>query len=377
LSGNRNFESRVHPSVGAAYLASPPLVVAGALAGSLNIDFESQPLGHDGEGRPVFLKDVWPSSEEIDITIAEHVRPGMFQEVYGRVASGKAGSDAWKNLQAPSSATFQWDPDSTYIMKPPFLLGFEKGPEAQGLRLCSDAYCLLLLGDSVTTDHISPVFKIKEDTPAGRYLTSRGVHAKELTSFGARRGSAEVMTRGTFYNPRLANLLLDDRVGPWTVHHPSGDVLEVYDAAERYQQEGADTVVIAGAEYGTGSSRDWAAKGTKLLGIKAVIAKSFERIHRSNLAGMGVVPLAFLPGQGATELGITGQERFCIELPSDLHAGCEVIVRGTRADGTTFTFGTTCRLDTEVEVLYYRHGGVLPYVLNGILDKDNQHHQDA
>lgn len=368
LSGNRNFEARVHPSVGGAYLASPPLVVAGALAGSLDTDFQSQPLGRDKEGKPVFLRDVWPSPEEIDAAITEFVRPNMFQEIYGDVASGKAGSDAWKNLEVPPSATFNWDPSSTYIMKPPFLEGFEKGAEAQGQRLCSDAYCLLLLGDSVTTDHISPVFKIKEDTPAGRYLKSRGVAVKDLTTFGARRGSDAVMTRGTFYHPRLANTLVD-KVGPWTVHHPSGDVLEVCDAAERYRQEGADIVVVAGAEYGTGSSRDWAAKGTRQLGIRAVLAKSFERIHRSNLCGMGVVPLAFLPGEGAAELGITGLERFSIDLPNDLHPGCEVTVRAYREDGAPLTFSTTCRLDTAVEVLYYRHGGVLPYVLNGILEE--------
>lgn len=233
----------------------------------------------------------------------------------------------------------------------------------------------MLLGDSVTTDHISPVFKIKEDTPAGRYLKDRGVDVKDLTSFGARRGGAEVMTRGTFYNPRIANQLMDGKVGPWTIHHPSGDTLEVYDAAKRYLQEGSETVVIAGAEYGTGSSRDWAAKGTKLLGIKAVIAKSFERIHRSNLAGMGVVPLAFMPGMGAEELGITGHERFSIDLPKDFHAGCEVKVNAKRPDGTEFSFPTVCRLDTEVETLYYRHGGVLPYVLHGILAQGSSQSQ--
>jgi len=371
LSGNRNFEARVHPSIGAAYLASPPLVVSGALAGTLDIDFDNEPLGTGKDGKPVFLKDVWPKPEEVDAAVAEFVRPSMFQDIYGKIAAGKAGSDSWNGLEAPPSATFDWDPASTYIMKPPFLTGFEKGADSQGLRLCSDAYVLLLLGDSVTTDHISPVFKIKADTPAGRYLTGRGVDTKDLTSFGARRGSAEVMTRGTFANPRIANLLLD-KVGPYTVHIPSGEMLDVFDAAERYNKDGAETVVIAGAEYGTGSSRDWAAKGTKLLGIKAVIAKSFERIHRSNLAGMGVVPLAFKDGEGIEELGITGKERFSIELPKDLTAACDVLVTAKRADGSDFSFTTTCRLDTEVEVLYYKYGGVMPYVLNGILEQEKQ-----
>lgn len=345
LSGNRNFEGRVHLSVKANYLASPPLVVAAALTGRIDVDFDTEPLGRGKDG-PVYLRDVWPTPEEVDSAVTAFVRPGMFQEVYGDIA----GNDAWNTLTAPSGTTYAWDPGSTYIARPPFL-DREQTP-------IGPAYCLLLLGDSVTTDHISPVSVIRSG-PAFDYLRERGVRDGDMSSFGARRANSEVMARGTFANPRLRNRLVEEP-GPQTRHLPSGRQMHVYEAAERYRQEGHDLVVLAGREYGTGSSRDWAAKGTALLGVRAVLAESFERIHRSNLVGMGVLPLTF---EGAERVGLTGQERFSIDLPDVLTSGAIVEVTASTNGGSKI-FPATVRLDTEMEVIYWKHGGIMPYVLS-------------
>lgn len=345
LSGNRNFEGRVHLSVKANYLASPPLVVATALAGRVDIDFGAEPLGQGRDG-PVYLRDVWPTPEEVDSAVTAFVKPGMFQEVYGTAG----GSEAWDALEAPAGTTYAWDPSSTYIARPPFL-DRRQAP-------IGEAHCLLLLGDSVTTDHISPVSVIKSG-PAFDYLRGCGVAGGDMSSFGARRANAEVMVRGTFANPRISNRLADEP-GPRTLHIPSGQSMHVYEAAERYRADGHDLVVVAGKEYGTGSSRDWAAKGTALLGVRAVLAESFERIHRSNLVGMGVLPLTF---EGAERLGLTGRERFVIDLPEVPVSGATVSVTAS-VDGKSKTFQATVRLDTEMEVAYWKHGGIMPYVLS-------------
>jgi len=345
LSGNRNFEGRVHLSVKANYLASPPLVVATALAGRVDIDFETEPLGQGTDG-PVYLRDVWPSPEDVDNAVTAFVKPGMFQEVYGDIS----GNDAWNELEAPSGTTYAWDPQSTYITRPPFL---DRKQTPIG-----EAYCLLLLGDSVTTDHISPVSVIKTG-PAFDYLSQCGVANKDMSSFGARRANSDVMVRGTFANPRISNRLVGE-TGPQTVHVPSGEVMHVFDASERYRAEGHDLVVVAGREYGTGSSRDWAAKGTALLGVRAVLAESFERIHRSNLVGMGVLPLAF---EGVEQVGLTGRERFHIDLPEVPTSGMSVNVTAS-LNGQSKTFPATVRLDTDMEVIYWKHGGIMPYVLS-------------
>lgn len=365
LSGNRNFEGRVHLSCKANYLASPPLVVAGAIAGTVGIDFYNEPLGIGTGGKEVFLRDVWPSADEVAAVVRLHVRPDMFREVYSRIAEG---SLAWDALEAPQGQMYHWDPKSTYIAKSPFLDGVTKSASNLELQVTNDAYCLLLLGDSVTTDHISPVSTIMPDTPAARYLSDAGVGKKDWSNFGARRGNAEVMVRGTFANPQITNQLLGGEVGPRTVHVPTDEVLHVFDAAERYRKESADLVVIAGSDYGTGSSRDWAAKGTRLLGVKAVIARSFERIHRSNLVGMGIVPLAFKSGDDAAKLGITGLERFSVKLPKVLQPGCDVEVTVSVAGKHKLSFITTLRLDTTIEITYYQHGGILPYVMRELLD---------
>jgi aconitate hydratase len=364
LSGNRNFEGRVHLSCKANYLASPPLVVAGAIAGTVGVDFYKEPLGIGNRGKEVFLRDVWPSADEVESVMRAHVRPEMFRDVYGQIAEG---SLTWEALEAPKGQMYCWDLKSTYIAKSPFLEGVPKEVSDLNLQVTDDAYCLLLLGDSITTDHISPVSKIMPGTPAARYLSDAGVDKKDWSNFGARRGNAEVMVRGTFANPQIINQLLGGEVGPRTVHVPTGDVLHVYDAAQRYQKEDADLVVIAGSDYGTGSSRDWAAKGTQLLGVKAVIARSFERIHRSNLVGMGIVPLAFHNGDDAVKLGLTGLERFAVKLPKDLQPGCDVEVTVSAADKSKRNFMTTLRLDTSVEITYYQHGGILPYVMRDLL----------
>ncbi|KAG4961093.1 hypothetical protein AAZX31_13G290900 [Glycine max] len=361
LSGNRNFEGRVHPLTRANYLASPPLVVAYALAGTVDIDFEKEPIGTGKDGNNVYLRDIWPSTQEIAEAVQSSVLPDMFRSTYEAITKGNT---MWNQLQVPAETLYSWDPKSTYIHEPPYFKGMTMDPPgAHGVK---DAYCLLNFGDSITTDHISPAGNINKDSPAAKYLLDRGVEQKDFNSYGSRRGNDEVMARGTFANIRLVNKLLNGEVGPKTVHIPTGEKLYVFDAAQRYKAEGQDTIVLAGAEYGSGSSRDWAAKGPMLLGVKAVIAKSFERIHRSNLVGMGIVPLCFKSGEDADTLGLTGHERYTIDLPSnisEIRPGQDVTV--TTNTGKSFT--CTVRFDTEVELAYFNNGGILPYVIRNLI----------
>ncbi|KAK8529116.1 hypothetical protein V6N13_102047 [Hibiscus sabdariffa] len=361
LSGNRNFEGRVHALTRANYLASPPLVVAYALAGTVDIDFDKEPIGTGKDGQSIFFKDIWPSTEEVAEAVQSSVLPDMFRSTYQAITKG---NPMWNQLSVPSSTLYSWDPNSTYIHEPPYFKNMTtQPPGAHGVK---DAYCLLNFGDSITTDHISPAGSIHKDSPAAKYLLERGVERKDFNSYGSRRGNDEVMARGTFANIRLVNKLLNGEVGPKTVHVPTGEKLYVFDAAMRYKDAGHDTIVLAGAEYGSGSSRDWAAKGPMLLGVKAVIAKSFERIHRSNLVGMGIIPLCFKSGQDADTLGLTGRERYTIDLPSkisDIRPGQDVIV--TTDNGKSFT--CTVRFDTEVELAYFNHGGILPYVIRNLI----------
>ena len=364
LSGNRNFEGRVNSHVKANYLASPPLVVAYALAGTMNIDLASEPLGQDKNGSDVFLKDIWPTSTEIAAAVALAVKPEQFISKYADVFSGDA---AWKGLTIPEGNTFDWEADSTYIRKPSFFEGMTR--EHGVLSDISNARALALLGDSVTTDHISPAGAFKADTPAGKYLIDKGTDLKDFNSYGSRRGNHEVMMRGTFANIRLRNLLAPGTEGGFTKKLPEGEVTTIYDGAMAYKAEGTSLVVIAGKEYGTGSSRDWAAKGTYLLGVKAVIAESFERIHRSNLIGMGVLPLQFKDGEGRVSLGLSGEESFSIAgIAEGLKPGKELEVKCTRTDGSQFSFTAVTRIDTPNELEYYRHGGILQYVMRSLLD---------
>ncbi|KAJ8749251.1 hypothetical protein K2173_018730 [Erythroxylum novogranatense] len=360
LSGNRNFEGRVHPLTRANYLASPPLVVAYALAGTVDIDFDKEPIGVGKDGKNVYFKDIWPSTEEIAEVVQSSVLPDMFKSTYETITKG---NPMWNQLTVPATSSYSWDPSSTYIHEPPYFKGMTlEPPGAHGVK---DAYCLLNFGDSITTDHISPAGSIHKDSPAARFLLERGVDRKDFNSYGSRRGNDEIMARGTFANIRLVNKLLNGEVGPKTIHIPTGEKLAVYDAAMKYKIAGYDTIVLAGAEYGSGSSRDWAAKGPMLLGVKAVIAKSFERIHRSNLVGMGIIPLCFKPGQDADTLGLTGHERYTIDLPSnvsEIRPGQDVTV--TTDTGKSFT--CTARFDTEVELEYFNHGGILPYVIRNL-----------
>jgi aconitate hydratase len=365
LSGNRNFEARIHPLVKANYLASPLLVVAYALAGRMDIDLTAEPLGHDPQGRPVFLKDIWPSPEEIEETIARSLSPEAFRERYRQVFEG---DHRWKGLPTPTGDLYPWDPASTYIQEAPFFRDLPLDPPP--LRDILGARVLVWLGDSITTDHISPAGSISPKSPAGEYLIGRGVPPADFNTFGARRGNHEVMVRGTFGNIRLKNLLTPEREGDWTRHFPGGQVMRIFEASQRYQQEGVPLLVLAGKEYGSGSSRDWAAKGPALLGIRAVLAEGFERIHRSNLVGMGILPLQFRPGENAQTLGLTGEEVYDILGVSDaLRPRQEVTVRA-RADGRERTFTAVARVDTPVEVEYLRHGGVLPMVLRRLLKGD-------
>jgi len=362
LSGNRNFEGRIHPQVRASYLASPPLVVAYALAGSVDVDLTRDPLGHDPDGAPVYLRDIWPTAEDIKRTIEESVLPEMFVDKYGHVFEG---DDRWKLLPIPEGALYEWDADSTYIQEPPFFQ--DLSPEPAPIVEIAGARALAVLGDSITTDHISPAGSIPAGSPAGLYLREHGVEQRDFNSYGSRRGNHEVMMRGTFGNIRLRNEMVPGKEGDWTARQPDGEVMRIYDASQLYQ--GADTplVIIAGKEYGSGSSRDWAAKGTFLLGVKAVIAESYERIHRSNLVGMGVLPLQFLPGEGRGSLGLNGTETFDVVGLSDaLKPGQRVTVRATGPDGQAREFETLVRIDSPIEVDYYRHGGVLQYVLRGL-----------
>jgi len=363
LSGNRNFEGRIHPFVKASYLASPPLVVAYALAGSTDVDLVDDPLGADADGQPVYLRDVWPTQEEINHAVATSVSPQQFKERYADVFDG---NDTWNAIGGVDDQVYRWDPDSTYIQEPPFFLDLT--PDPQPISEIHGARVLALLGDSVTTDHISPAGAFSPDSPAGQYLVSRGVERKDFNSYGSRRGNDRVMTRGTFANIRLKNLLLPGTEGGVTVHLPGGEQMTIFEAAQRYKAEGTPLLVLAGKEYGSGSSRDWAAKGTLLLGVKAVIAQSYERIHRSNLIGMGVLPLQFKDGESAESLGLTGREVFHVEgLSDDLQPGQEITVRAERDDGTATAFTTVARIDTPVEVNYYRNGGILHTVLRHML----------
>ena len=363
LSGNRNFEGRVNPLTRANYLASPPLVIAYALAGTVDIDFETEPLGHDPNGEPVYLRDIWPTQEEVQRAIQRSLNPEMFREQYKDVFQG---TELWNNLPAPEGDLYAWDPESTYIQEPPF---FKEMPlEPPPIRDIRGARVLALLGDTITTDHISPAGAIPVDSPAGQYLIARGVHPRDFNTFGARRGNHEVMMRGTFGNIRLRNQLVPDKEGGWTIYFPTGEVMSIYDAAMKYKADGTPLIVIAGKEYGTGSSRDWAAKGTMLLGVKAVLAESFERIHRSNLVGMGVLPLEFMPGENRETLGLSGREVYDIEgLDDELQPRSTVTVRARDEQGAEKTFQARVRLDTPVEVEYYRHGGILQYVLRQML----------
>ncbi len=365
LSGNRNFEGRIHPLVRANYLASPPLVVAYALAGRMDLDLDTEPLGHDPSGNPVYLKDIWPSAEEIRDTIRRSVDPSMYAEEYARVFDG---DENWRALEAPGGERYTWEPDSTYVRHPPFFENMGRTPPP--LADIEGARCLAKLGDSVTTDHISPAGAIPPDSPAGKYLIEHGVKVEAFNSFGSRRGNHEVMIRGTFGNIRLRNQLAPGTEGGWTRHFPSGEQMSIYDASVRYAKEGVPLVVLAGREYGTGSSRDWAAKGTALLGVRAVLAKSYERIHRSNLIGMGVLPLEFLDGEGPDELGLTGEETFTVTgIATGLAPRAKLAVRAVSDEGKAREFTVRCRIDTPGELEYYRHGGILQYVLRRLLDE--------
>ena len=356
LSGNRNFEARIHPEVKANYLASPPLVVAYALAGRMDVDLLNEPLGQDRDGNDVYLRELWPSAEEIQETITESVRGEMFSRTYADVFTG---DPAWRELPVPEGDLFGWDPDSTYVRRPPYFDGMsrERGDVEDG----SGARCLVIAGDSVTTDHISPAGAIKPDSPAGKYLVEHGVERKDFNSYGSRRGNHEVMVRGTFANVRFKNLVVSGSEGTWTVHVPSGEEMTIFEASQRYLAEGTPLIVIAGKEYGSGSSRDWAAKGPNLLGVRAVIAESFERIHRSNLLMLGILPLQFMDGEGREALGLTGREEFAIEGIDNAEAR-EVTVRADERE-----FRARVRLDTPREREYLRHGGILPYVLRRLL----------
>jgi aconitate hydratase len=359
LSGNRNFEGRVHPQVKANYLASPPLVVAYALAGRVDVDLAKDPLGNDQAGKPVYLRDIWPTQLELRSLEASVIQPQMFRE---RFQAALGGNDQWKKIPAAEGQLYTWDAKSTYIQNPPFFANL--APEPTPVTDIKGARCLLKLGDSITTDHISPAGSIKKDSPAGRYLTENRVGVDDFNSYGSRRGNDRVMTRGTFANIRIRNQIAPGTEGGVTIYLPTGETMAVYDAAMKYKETGTPLVVLAGVEYGTGSSRDWAAKGTFLLGIRVVIAVSFERIHRSNLVGMGVLPLEFLPGQTHESLGLTGKETVDIAgIASDLKPQKLMTVKATSEDGTVRTFEVRCRIDTPVEVDYYKNGGILQAVL--------------
>jgi aconitate hydratase len=363
LSGNRNFEGRVHPLVKANYLASPLLVVAYALAGTVDIDLVNEPLGQGRDGQPVYLRDIWPSNEEIQVAVEACVLPAMFCQKYADVFSG---SEAWQSIPVGEGELFQWDTASTYIQEPPFFQNLDSQPPKLGdIR---GARVLALFGDSITTDHISPAGSIPADSPAGKYLISLGVQPRDFNSYGARRGNDRVLTRGTFANIRIKNRLVPGVEGGVTLHLPDGTQMSIYEAAVKYRDEDVPTIILAGKEYGTGSSRDWAAKGPNLLGVKAVIAESYERIHRSNLVGMGVLPLQFKSGENADTLGLTGNEVFDIlGIREDISPQSELTVKAHNADGGVVTFKAIARLNTVVEVEYYRNGGVLNTVLRKML----------
>ncbi|MCH6545053.1 MAG: aconitate hydratase AcnA [Deltaproteobacteria bacterium] len=363
ISGNRNFEGRIHPRVRANYLASPPLVVAYALAGRMDVDLYKDPLGEDSKGKPVFLKDIWPAPEEIRETIQSSLQSDMFKKQYAEVFEG---DKTWQELPVPEGMLFAWDANSTYVREAPYFIDLPRQPKA--LQDINGARTLAFLGDSITTDHISPAGSIEKDGPAAQYFKEHGVQPKDFNSYGARRGNHEVMVRGTFANVRLKNHLAPGTEGGWTVHLPDKKQMFIYDAAMEYQKEGVPLIVIAGKEYGTGSSRDWAAKGPKLLGIKATIAESYERIHRSNLIGMGIIPLQFKAGENAGSLGLTGFESYEITgIAHGLKVGKELSVSAQSDDGKVKEFKVTCRIDTPAELDYYSHGGILEFVLRQLL----------
>lgn len=362
LSGNRNFEGRIHPLVKANYLASPPLVVAYALAGTVNIDFAKDPIGKDKDGKDVFFKDIWPETEEVKEVVQRAVTPELFRKEYERVFDSNS---RWNQIQTSNEALYSWNNDSTYIQNPPFFEGLSAVPEKiealKGLRVMGK------FGDSVTTDHISPAGAIGKDTPAGKYLRSKGVEPRDFNSYGSRRGNHEVMMRGTFANIRIRNQVAPGTEGGFTTYWPTGEIMPIYDACMKYQEDGTGLVVLAGKDYGMGSSRDWAAKGTNLLGVKTVIAESYERIHRSNLVMMGVLPLQFKLGENATTLGLTGKEVFEVDLNDDVKPRDVVTVTAIDEDGSKKQFQALVRFDSDVEVDYYRNGGILQMVLRGKL----------
>jgi len=367
LSGNRNFEGRINSDVRANYLASPPLVVAYALAGRIDIDLQSEPLGTGKDGRPVYLREVWPRRREIEDTVLRCLHAEMFKKEYADVF---AGDERWNSLEVPEGDTYAWDPASTYVRQPPYFVDMPAQPKP--VEDIHGARVLGVFGDSITTDHISPAGSIKAASPAGKYLVAHGVEPKDFNSYGARRGNHEVMMRGTFANVRIRNKMVPEIEGGFTVHLPDGEPLSIYDAAMKYIADGVPTVVLAGKEYGTGSSRDWAAKGPLLQGVRAVIAESFERIHRSNLVGMGIAPLEFVEGQTVESLGLTGHEVFAITglaegVRSGFRASREVTVRAQRDGAKPVELKARVRLDTPQEVEYYRHGGILHYVLRQLL----------
>ena len=364
LSGNRNFEARVHPSIKANFLMSPPLVVAFALAGKVDIDLATEPLGKGKSGQDVYLKDIWPTLKEINDLAKLSIAPDVFKKNYSDFAEQ---NPAWNNIAGSTGDTYAWDDKSTYIQEPPFFEDFSM--EAGHIAEILDARPLGIFGDSVTTDHISPAGSFKKDSPAGKYLITEGVEPVAFNSYGARRGNDRVMTRGTFANVRIKNLMVPGVEGGVTVHQPDGERMSIYDASMKYQQAGTPLVIIAGTEYGTGSSRDWAAKGTRLLGVKAVISQSFERIHRSNLVGMGVLPLCFMEGTNAKTLNLDGTETYSLRgLDDNIKPRQQVSLEIKRADGKIENVLLILRIDTPIEVDYFRHGGILPYVLRQIIN---------
>ncbi|MFQ5533101.1 MAG: aconitate hydratase, partial [Candidatus Methylomirabilales bacterium] len=371
LSGNRNFEGRIHGEVRANYLASPPLVVAYALAGRVDINLTEDPLGLDKDGKAVLLREIWPTEQEVADAIRRAVRSEMFRETYEDVFTG---DERWRELPVPGGDTYAWDEKSTYVKHPPYFVDMPVKPAP--VTDIFGARALAVLGDSITTDHISPAGSIHPDSPAGQYLQSHGVGPLDFNSYGSRRGNHEVMMRGTFANVRLRNQLAPGTEGGVTLHLPDGEQMSIFDAAMKYLEEGVPLVILAGKEYGSGSSRDWAAKGPRLLGVRAVIAESYERIHRSNLVGMGIVPLEFKSGESAKSLGLSGHEIFDIvglaeRLESGFRDGRDITVRARRPDGSELSFTATVRIDTPQEVLYYRHGGILHYVLRKLLAETN------
>jgi aconitate hydratase len=362
LSGNRNFEARIHPLVRASYLASPPLVVAYALAGTIRRDLSEDELGHDRDGKPVFMSELWPSAEEIEKTIQECVKREFFDREYSTIYDG---DEHWRKMQAPTGPAYAWDPKSTYVQNPPYFEGLQ--PEPQPLADIENARVLVMVGDSVTTDHISPAGSIPVDSPAGKYLIEHGVEKTDFNSYGARRGNHEVMMRGTFANIRLRNELAGGKEGFWTAHLPDGELTTIYDAAQRYREEKVPLVVIAGKEYGSGSSRDWAAKGPNLLGVRTVLAESFERIHRSNLVCMGILPLTFAPGESRSSLGLTGKEAYSVRDVDGIQPGQEVEVEIAAEDGSRRQIKARAMINNDVELSYLHHGGVLNFVLRHLM----------